>query len=1609
MTFAGQGVDVLDELAALAAQRPELASGVALGTEVLTRVAASDLALASGAYRHGVDVGAWVMDPDGAPPPAYLRGAAVAYPLSLLAQALLWRALWADALGDVIRAGSVVAFAGHSQGLLAASLVAEAPGGDVSDSLLARHLERAAIQGLFMSAASCGRSPMAAISGVPVARVEAVLAEVDAELAAATPAVSSPADVASSSATIALVNTPTRVVVAAPPATLDRLCGRLSEIARRETAERRDGRRGGAPLEFEWSAVGVDVPFHSPALAEPLAAFEAWTDAEGASTWAPVLGVVGGVARSQFVEPVRWDAVARSIAESGADWVLDLGPGTAVARLTAENLRGTGVRVLALASPEGRRVLTAPGAAPAQRDVTYADLAPRVVSLPDRRRHLDTRYTRLTGRPPVILAGMTPTTADAPIVAAAANAGYMAELAGGGQPDQRTFERRVEELASLLEPGREVVFNTLLLDRHLWELHVSRKARVFGARRAGAPLAGLTVSAGVPDVEEAIALLDRLAAEGMRLNAFKPGTVEQVRRVLAIADAAPHHTIAAHIEGGSAGGHHSWEDLEELLLETYHELRRRPNVLVCAGGGIGTPARAADLLTGSWALAHGALAMPVDAVLIGTAAMAVAESAASPQVKAALVAATGSGGWVPRGGACGGVTSARSHLNADIHLLDNAASRAGHLLESVAGDEAAVAARRDEIIAALERTAKPYFGELAELTYLELLSRFTARCATGRFGRYDDGAWGHASWRTRALALYERSAARLDAAESGPLSVTFDLDDPGLALSRFAAAYAAAATTLLHPADAQFFLEVCDRPGKPVPFVPVLDGEVRRWYMADGLWQAQDDRYCADAVLVIPGPEAVAGITRADEPVAELLARFEAEAISRVPSPVVERERLAAPGPAPEPLAALAIGAGPVAALCAAQCVVGADGRTHPNPLWRLVAPGDTTTSHAGTVTIRPSSATIESVTLRADGEDALVIVDTATTDPLVLRYRPRMHTTRIPGSDPGIRGAYDLDASGPVGEAVVEVGGEAARAAFAAAALAGEAPAGVEDPLQGLGASWAFPAGLARSYRAATGAAHDGVPVDVALTLAWPALSALLAYPALAARMSELVHASHAVRPGEAWPPRAGERGETDARLVELADPAGAPTRLRCHARLTSARGVIADIEAELVILGDAPATAFALRRRDVHDLTITLAEAGDADFLAAQGWLALTRELNAGDVLHVRAETTLELPHGGDPVWTASGTVADAAGVIGTITSESDEVPGAARGAVARGAGGAAMRGAGAATASGAGAAAASGAGGAAARGAGAAAARGAGGAAAGGAGVAAMRGAGAAVSEVAIADPVTAAFALLAPAGPERHPRPAKTLAEAEDSAPSSMEAFARVGGDRNPLHRSVLAARMAGLKRPIVHGAWTAARASAFVVDALCGGDATLLRDWRVTFLAPVALGALLDFEATRLAVVGRVPRGAGACAGGGDGRRARRGGPHSAADRARLPRPGHPAPGPRRRRPLPLARGPRGLGACRRAHARRAGVLGAGRRGAQPAGVAAGRRACAASPRRRALPYRAHAARADRARRGAGRRAAGRGCDRRRVRRRGPQRGGVRGAVRTRVPSPSRMR
>ena len=426
---------------------------------------------------------------------------------------------------------------------------------------------------------------------------------------------------------------------------------------------------------------------------------------------------------------------------------------------------------------------------------------------------------------------------------------------------------------------------------------------------------------------------------------FKPGTVKQIRQVLAIAREVD-TSVIAHIEGGVAGGHHSWEDLDELLLATYNDLRSVENLVVCVGGGIGTPDRAINYLTGSWATSHGEAAMPVDGVLIGTAAMATKEATTSPAVKQLLVdtpglATSDNGGWVGAGRSAGNMTSGRSQLGADIHEIDNAAGRCGRILDEVAGDAEAAAARKDELIAAMADTCKPYFGDVAEMTYEQWLRRYVELAGSGIAGHHlISGAGSNTfldvTFRDRFVEMLDRALARVHPAASGPIErLDADPEEPTAAIDALVAAHPEGMSLKLHPADVFFFLEVCRRPGKPVNFVPVIDADVRRWWRSDSLWQAHDESYGADAVIVIPGPVAVGGITVVDEPVADLLDRFEAAIVDTLAGtaalPAVSRSIVGADATA-------------IDAAFASPDVVWA-GRVVPNPLHRLTGTSATLVS----------------------------------------------------------------------------------------------------------------------------------------------------------------------------------------------------------------------------------------------------------------------------------------------------------------------------------------------------------------------------------------------------------------------------------------------------------------------------------------------------------------------------------------------------------------------------------------------------------------------------------------------------------------------------------------
>ena len=880
VAFGGQGnsswLANLEEIVTTAGIESEL-SRIVGEAELLLEPVADELVVVRPI---GFEPLSWVraLAADEAPPTrAQLTSSAVSLPGVLLTQIAAIRALGHQGLD--FAAAPPVATAGHSQGVLAVEAFKAAGTKDVELLALAQLLGAAGTlvarrRGI---TALGDRSPMVSVTNVEPERIATLLDEFAREVRTVLPPV------------LSIRNGHRSVVITGTPEQLSRFELYCQQIADAEAAERKNKLRGGAVFNPMFDPVDVEVGFHTPRLADGVDIVGRWAEAAGLD-----VGLARAMADANLVQQVDWLESATELAEAGARWILDLGPGDILTRLTAPVVRGLGVGIIPAATRGGQRNLFTVGAAP-EVAKPWSSYAPQVVSLPDGSVKLSTKFTRLTGRSPMLLAGMTPTTVDAKIVAAATNAGHWAELAGGGQVTEEIFDRRIAELSGLLDPGRAIQFNALFLDPYLWKLQVGGKRLVQKARQAGAPIDGVVVSAGIPDLEEAVDLIEELNGVGIAHVCFKPGTVEQIRSVIRIAAESPTRSVIAHIEGGRAGGHHSWEDLDDLLLMTYSELRSQSNITICVGGGIGTPERAADYLTGIWSQSHGYPVMPVDGILVGTATMACLEATTSPAVKQLLVDTVGTESWVGAGKALNGMASGRSQLGADIHEIDNAASRCGRLLDEVAGDGDAVAQRREEIVAAMAATAKPYFGDVADMTYLQWLQRYVELAIGAGDSTADtkapDSVWLDGTWRDRFAAMLQRAEARLDAVDTGPIATLFDadsaegqrlLEDPQLAISALLDRFPDAATVLLHPADAPFFVELCKVVGKPVNFVPVIDKDVRRWWRSDSLWQAHDARYTADQVCVIPGTAAVAGITRIDEPVGDLLDRFEKASVDRV-------------------------------------------------------------------------------------------------------------------------------------------------------------------------------------------------------------------------------------------------------------------------------------------------------------------------------------------------------------------------------------------------------------------------------------------------------------------------------------------------------------------------------------------------------------------------------------------------------------------------------------------------------------------------------------------------------------------------------------------------------
>ena len=78
--------------------------------------------------------------------------------------------------------------------------------------------------------------------------------------------------------------------------------------------------------------------------------------------------------------------------------------------------------------------------------------------------HIDTPFSRLLGKPPIMVAGMTPLTVKAGFVSAILRAGYHVELAGGGHYNPSALRAKVAEIQAQIPEGVGLTLNSLYIN-----------------------------------------------------------------------------------------------------------------------------------------------------------------------------------------------------------------------------------------------------------------------------------------------------------------------------------------------------------------------------------------------------------------------------------------------------------------------------------------------------------------------------------------------------------------------------------------------------------------------------------------------------------------------------------------------------------------------------------------------------------------------------------------------------------------------------------------------------------------------------------------------------------------------------------------------------------------------------------------------------------------------------------------------------------------------------------------------------------------------------------------------------------------------------------------
>ncbi|KAJ2233635.1 fatty acid synthase alpha subunit Lsd1 [Coemansia sp. RSA 485] len=883
------------------------------------------------AYGDGLAIHRWITEPASVPEHEYLISSPVSMPLIGLVQLMQLMVLYKSfnvSPGDLARRFSVAT--GHSQGIISAVLLSTLT--DDEDSFISgskkalglwmligalpqlaypyfRLIERGS-DGLSKNA-DVQPTPMVSVQGLTRSQLTNIIDDFNA---------GQPASVAGDSSRVqpAVANTVDRFVVAGQlehAAKFARYAKSLSAAPGEDQTK--------LPLALRKPVISVDflgmtVPYHCNLLKESVEDIHAilkekgWTF-DAADMRIAVRSSYDGhdirsesdltryLIKSVCILPVDWPCAA-----TAPEITHDVYFGTdglhGFARLTFSNIEGRGVPVICagVVSSKSPRLPHIGTNANLYRsklsDVTaapnwLAEFGPKLVRVASSDTvHIDSKMHRMYGMPTVMVAGMTPTTVNEDFVAAVSQAGYHVELAGGGIYTADSLDTKVRSLASMLKPGQGITLNCIYFDQKQWSFQFPGILRL--RSKEGMPIVGLCIGGGVPSVEKALEIIETLRANGFRHMSFKPSNAQAILTVVEIAQKCDGFPVGLQWTGGRAGGHHSFEDFHQPILQTYGAIRAQKNIALIAGSGFGDGEGSFPYLTGDWSVEFGYAPMPFDGILLGSRVMVAKETATELAAKELIVSVSGlsDAEWTESlDSVQGGVTTITSEYGEKNHVIATRGVRFVQfvhetILSKPRGERRSLLMeRKDEIIAGLNAShARPWFGknangqvvDLEDMTYAEVIARMVELMYSQKLQR-----WLYDSYSRIVLDFVNRTELRFADFGTGTgsaIGLMLSEVHPQDFVSQILKAYPDAGTQLIASEDVQYFIALCKRRGqKVVPFAPVLDEDFGMFILKDMLWLSEflDAVHDGDVqrTVIQQGVVSARYSTRVDEPVRDIL------------------------------------------------------------------------------------------------------------------------------------------------------------------------------------------------------------------------------------------------------------------------------------------------------------------------------------------------------------------------------------------------------------------------------------------------------------------------------------------------------------------------------------------------------------------------------------------------------------------------------------------------------------------------------------------------------------------------------------------------------------------